>query len=213
MKNSNLKLHLGCGTNQPLDWINVDNSPNALLAKLRGHSLIKFLLFKLKLMSEEAYKASWGSNVLYCDLSKDFPKIPKNTCSAIYTSHFLEHITYNCCVNLVNKCYKTLVPGGVLRIAVPDLYLEAKQYVQKIENALKNGLEDYKASEDFIKNMVSRTKRHSHLWMYDLFSISHLLKGAGFVEINKKSFLESEIDDIESVEKREDSLFIECKKP
>jgi len=69
------KLNLGCGDKIPAGWINIDSSPNALLVKIPGHLLIKKILRKLKLMSEEGYKATWPSNVLYCDLTKSFPCI------------------------------------------------------------------------------------------------------------------------------------------
>jgi len=213
MELEKIKLNLGCGGDTPYGWLNVDCSPNVLLAKIPGNKLIKDILYKFNFIAKEAYLANWSSSVYFCDLNNDFPKIQLNTCSVIYSSHFLEHIPHSKAVKLIDKCYMVLAGGGILRLAVPDLYREAKEYVEKIEKALTEGNEETEASENFIRHMVSRSKRHSHLWMYDVFSLSKLLRDIGFVNIVRKEFLESDISNIELLEKREDSLFLECRKP
>ena len=126
-----LKLHLGCGISIASGWMNVDSSPNALAAKLPFYILLKQVLFKLGLISENAYKANWDKNILLCDLGKSFPDIPINSCSEIYSSHFIEHIPHKKASKLVNKCFTVLKPGGIFRVAVPDLYAEAKLYIEK----------------------------------------------------------------------------------
>ena len=212
MKQKNIKLNLGCGSTLTEGWINVDNSPNALLAKFPGYKFLKWILYKLRIISTNAYQANWDKNIVHCNLMKRFPKIGSNNCTVIYSSHFIEHIPYEKTVALLKHCYSGLDSGGILRIAVPDLYTEAKDYVKRIEEALKKGLEDDTAGKDFIHHMISRQKRHAHLFMYDLFSLTAILREIGFINIEKKKFLESSIQEIELVEKREDSLFIECRK-
>jgi predicted SAM-dependent methyltransferase len=207
-----LKLNLGCGTTAPPGWINIDSSPNALLAKVPGHRFIKNVLYRLQLISSPGYNAEWPPDVLYCNLAKKFPRIPPVSCSVIYSSHFLEHIPRDSAANLINKCYIALKPEGVFRVAVPDLYAEAKSYVTRFETALRNGREDFKAGEDLIRLMVSRSRRHSHKWMYDFLSLSRLLGQYGFVDIEQREFQQSQIENIASVEKVKDSLFVECRK-
>ncbi len=208
-----LKVNLGCGVAVIPGWINVDSSPNALLAKLPGYCFIKSILFKLHLISDGAYNAKWSKDIVYCNLEKSFLSIAKSSCCTIYTSHFLEHIPKAAAISLLKECYAALCSGGILRVAVPNLYSEAKKYVECFETTKENGSVDYNASEDFIHLMVSRSQRHSHRWMYDYFSLSHLLREIGYVEVNQKEFLQSEIEEIRLLETREDSLFIECKKP
>jgi len=212
MKKTHLKLNLGCGTTAPVGWLNVDSSPNVLLAKIPGNKFLKKLLYCMHLMSEEGYKAQWQRNVVYCNLTKSFPALSSNSCSVIYTSHFLEHIPLESTKRLIMKCYGVLAPGGILRVAVPDLFGEAKNYVERVTSSLKGSTNDWKAAGDFINLMVSRSDRHSHMWMYDFISLSHMLCETGFRNIEQKRFMESEIKDIDLVETREDSLFVECKK-
>lgn len=212
MNKGSLKLNLGCGTSIADGWVNVDCSPNLLLAKLPFYGVIKKILFNFNLMSEKAYKARWTSNILYCNLIKSFPSILCNSCSEVYSSHFIEHIPHEKAFILLKKCYEVLQPGGVFRVAVPDLYTEAKLYVEKIEKALKEGYEEPTASEEFIRLIALREKRHSHLWMYDFFSLSQMLQKAGFTDIKKMLFRQSKIKDINLIENREDSVFIESTK-
>ena len=210
--NKYIKLNLGCGAHVAEGWVNVDCSPNSLLAKIPFYEVIKKILFQLNLISETAKDATWSSTVLFCDLAKSFPHISPNSCDEIYSSHFLEHIQRENAQELLKKCNVALKSGGILRIAVPDLYAEAKLYVEKIDKAFKEGYEDCTASEEFIRHMVSREKRHAHLWMYDFFSLSEMLKKTGFINMEQMRFRQSKIVDINLVENREDSLFIECTK-
>ncbi|MBI3590059.1 MAG: hypothetical protein HY094_01615 [Candidatus Melainabacteria bacterium] len=207
-----LRLNLGCGTIAPEGWINVDSSPNVLLAKIPLCNVIKKVLFSFNILSKEAYNAEYNPRIIFCDLTKHFPEILPSSCGVIYTSHFLEHVLYDDCLKLLEKCYVVLSDGGILRIAVPDLFTEAKEYVERIERAKQEQREDSEASRQFIQLLFLRTSRQAHLWMYDFFSLSLLLKQTGFVNIVQKSFRESMIEDIDLVEHRQDSLFIECRK-
>jgi predicted SAM-dependent methyltransferase len=212
MEKTHLKLNLGCGTTAPEGWLNIDSSPNVLLAKIPGNKFLKKLLYSMHLMSEEGYKAQWQRNIVYCNLTKSFPSLPPNSCSVIYTSHFLEHIPLENAKKLILRAYQMLTPGGILRIAVPDLFMEAKNYVERVTISLNDSTNDWKAAGDFINLMVLKSNRHSHVWMYDFISLSHILRETGFRNIEQKKFLESEIKDIDLVEMRQDSLFVECKK-
>lgn len=212
MNDNNLKLNLGCGLVTPDSYINIDCSPNALLSNLPFYNFVKSVLYKLKLISEQAYKASWPSNVKYCNLEKTFLKLPTNSCSVIYTSHFLEHIERESAIRLLTNCYKALSNNGILRIAIPDLYSEAKSYILEYEESLKYNKTDFKSGENFIRLMVSRKPRHSHKWMYDFLSLRDILSEIGYINIQQKNFCDSAIVDILLVEHRKDSLFVECKK-
>ena len=212
MDSSNLKLNLGCGGVTPDGYINIDCSPNALLSKFPFYNFIKFILYKLRLISDGAYKANWSSNVRYCNLDKTFPKLPTSSCSVIYTSHFLEHIEKESAIRLLANCYEALSNNGILRIAVPDLYSEAKSYIWEYEESLKYNKTDFKSGENFIRLMVSRKPRHAHKWMYDFLLLRDILGELGYVNIQQMDFCESTISDIALLEHRKDSLFVECKK-
>ncbi len=64
--------------------------------------------------------------------------IPAETASydVIYHSHVLEHFPKDKAENFLRECFRVLKPGGLLRIAVPDLEQIARLYLEKLEQAV-----------------------------------------------------------------------------
>ncbi|MBT3305692.1 MAG: methyltransferase domain-containing protein [Alphaproteobacteria bacterium] len=52
----------------------------------------------------------------------NFP-LEDNSVSFVYSSHTLEHIPQEFCQKILNEMYRVLMPGGALRITVPDFDL------------------------------------------------------------------------------------------
>ena len=72
--------------------------------------------------------------VIEHDLRQGLP-FADNSCDAIYHSHVLEHLKPDDADRLISECFRVLKPGGILRIAVPDLEGIARQYVSSLEAA------------------------------------------------------------------------------
>ena len=75
------------------------------------------------------------------DLTKGIP-LPPNGCDAVYHSHVLEHLNREEARFFISECYRVLKPGGILRVAVPDLEQIARLYIQHLESALAGGDSD-----------------------------------------------------------------------
>jgi predicted SAM-dependent methyltransferase len=75
-----------------------------------------------------------SSKVLVHDLRKTLP-IDEGSCDVVYTSHVLEHFSRNEARAFLKECYLVLRPGGLLRIAVPDLETIARLYLLNLEGA------------------------------------------------------------------------------
>lgn len=58
------------------------------------------------------------------------------TCAVAYSSHLLEHLDRDAGRSLVAELFRVLVPGGILRLAVPDLEAVARLYLAYLERAL-----------------------------------------------------------------------------
>lgn len=56
------------------------------------------------------------------------------TFDAIYTSHFIEHISRDTIDFVLRECYRVLKPGGIIRIVVPDLENIVREYIRNLEN-------------------------------------------------------------------------------
>jgi predicted SAM-dependent methyltransferase len=54
---------------------------------------------------------------------------------AVYGSHVLEHLEPEAGARLLCECHRILVPGGIVRIVVPDLETIAKLYLESLAEA------------------------------------------------------------------------------
>jgi len=73
--------------------------------------------------------------VLSCDITNGLP-FADNSFDAAYHSHVLEHLDTEEGARLLGECFRVLAPGGILRIAVPDLEQISRTYMQKLEAGL-----------------------------------------------------------------------------
>lgn len=63
---------------------------------------------------------SCGPGVIAHDLNKGIP-LPDASCDVVYHSNLLEHLQQADALPFLRENYRVLKPGGILRIAVPDL--------------------------------------------------------------------------------------------
>jgi predicted SAM-dependent methyltransferase len=225
------KLHIGCGTVTPEAWINMDGSWNA---RLTNHRLARRIATLLKLLPKHACTIGWNGKVLSHDLRRPLP-FKDNSLDAIYGSHVLEHLYLNQAEKLLKECFRTLVPGGVVRLVVPDLRSMVLAYLNR-ENSEQTMGKTYKTPGDelnhklllrvscvpeeniFYKLYRTLTNFHSHKWMYDVESLSWHISNAGFVEVAQKELWVSSIPDITAIEKEEsfeddNGICVEATKP
>lgn len=127
----------------------------------------------------------------------------------IYSEHVLEHVPYETGVFFLSEAHRTLMPGGCIRIAVPDL--------EDIVDSYHTG--DWKRLDwvnwpeySFIKtraemiNIAFRWWGHRHL--YDREELKRALAEAGFSQIRFVDRGESDVEDLRGLETREDSTLI-----
>ncbi len=69
-----------------------------------------------------------------------------NTVDVVYHSHLLEHFEQQQAVAFMKECHRILRPGGIIRIAVPDLERIAREYLYKLQGALSGNKQD---AEDY----------------------------------------------------------------
>ena len=86
-----------------------------------------------------------GTDVIAHNLLQGVP-CDNESFDVIYHSHVLEHFPKNKAQNFINECFRVLKPGGLIRIAVPDLEQIAKLYLEKLDKAA-NG--DTSAIDDY----------------------------------------------------------------
>jgi len=199
------RLHLGCGLETPSGWLNVDGSWQVLLARF---PIIKHLLVGVGLLRRSQTANHWSREVLRLNLCKPLP-FATETFEAVYCSHTLEHLYYRDAVALLRECHRVLKHGGICRFVVPDLETIVNRYV----GSKAKGKRD--AAMQMMEDLLVHEKQrkggplalyhrlfafHQHKWMYDTDSLQLLFESAGFASVRPKGYLESQIDDIGTVE-------------
>ena len=64
-------------------------------------------------------KIDFGQDIVW-DLLNGIP-LPDNFCSYIYTSHTFEHLPQDRIVDVMNECWRVLMPEGELWVVVPHM--------------------------------------------------------------------------------------------
>ena len=219
------KVNLGSGTACLDEWINIDSSFNARLAK---YPRLRYLLFKIGVLPKKYYEMSWSKHIhkiMVRDVRKKLPFDDKSI-DFIYSSHLIEHLRKDEAEKVLRECFRVLQKGGLIRLVVPDLELMARNYLKEIEEIRNEGKRDFLPSERFLDILgvgVERTKTPfilkifssgRHRWMYDQISLAELLDYCGFVNTQKQNYKEGECLDINFLDNRpEHSLYLEARKP
>ena len=189
-----LRLHLGCGTTTPDGWVNVDGSLGARLAKLPG--------LRPLLRASGAFRSDWSPSIRVCDLRKPFPW-PDGSAGAIYSSHTLEHLTREQGRRFLHECHRVLRPGGVIRIAVPDVALVVQAYEKGVFPAVelleRLGVSTAHPDDGALKRLLAPWVRFPHRCMYDGESLLAALAEAGLPGHLHPAFV-SRLRDVADVE-------------
>ncbi len=77
---------------------------------------------------------STGKDVIAHNLLNGIPAEDESY-DVIYHSHVLEHFPKDKAENFLQECFRVLKPGGLIRIAIPDLEQIARLYIEKLEQA------------------------------------------------------------------------------
>ena len=116
---------------------------------------------------------------------------------------------------------RVLAPGGLLRLATPDLRELIDEYVRGESpkgptpaDSFVKQLETFREEPGSVaQRLVRRLLTAPHQWLYDEQSLVQLLDDAGFVDVRRRKFLDSGIDDTAALERRPGSLFVEGRRP
>ncbi|KAA0110331.1 methyltransferase domain-containing protein [Mycolicibacterium sp. P1-5] len=208
-------LNLGCGykTCDGEGVVNVDYGVFQRLAVSRVLRRVAPILIGPS-RAQKLNRITPGRLVVY-DISRGIPAA-ENSVGAVYHSHMLEHLDRDVAVDFMREVRRVLKPGGIQRIAVPDLEQSVRSYLAHLdsdEGAEKHdeyvtdlleqsvrreasGTSVQRQPRRFIENLLlgdARRRGETHQWMYDRMNLSHLLSHTGFTNIQACSFGESAI--------------------
>jgi SAM-dependent methyltransferase len=137
----------------------------------------------------------------------------------IYSSHMLEHLDLAAARDFLAEAYRTLKPGGIIRIAVPDLAMLVERY--KADGDADGLVAASLLATEQPKTLVAKLRylvlgsRH-HAWMYDARSLAASLERAGFESARRQEPGSTTIPDpgaLDLVERSDESIYMEACKP
>jgi predicted SAM-dependent methyltransferase len=218
IKDKKVMINLGCGFTGHNDWINVDWGVLSIINKF---PVLKKVIFSLNIVPKN-YNRTWPKNLRLINLRKRFP-FSDNSIDYIYTAHFIEHLEKHEAIKLFKQCYRSLKPGGTIRILVPDLDIVSRQYIEsddkirKVEilnNHFYGLIEKKDVAPTFYERMLLWFAR-GHKWLYNFEYMKRNLMLAGFEDqkIKRCQFQQGETPNIDFLDNYPDhTLYVEAKK-
>lgn len=211
-----LRVNVGCGATPTPGWVNLDNSWT--IRGVRNAWLRPIFRATGLLRGKDDYVAAiHRHDVRWADASRYLP-LESASADVIYTSHMLEHMTREECARFYAEALRALAPGGILRVAVPDIDYHVEGYARHGDpDAFIAGLcmagEPPRGFVAKLKHAVVG-ERH-HLWMYNGASMSAALLKAGFAKATVMPAGETSIADpgaLDLAERAPESVFVEAVK-
>jgi predicted SAM-dependent methyltransferase len=214
-----LKLNLGCGHFLVDGWVNIDKSPSVVLARFPR---LRRGLGRAGLLNSEQERG-FPRGIVHADVGKHIP-VADGAADFAYSSHMIEHLSRWQGLAFVRECRRVLRPGGVLRLATPDLALLVSSYLKnefpepfdQMPTAADSFVLEYGAYFDIEENTAKRLVRRLaspsiHQWLYDFDSLSCLLEEGGFTDVTRTEYRAGSCPDLDQLELRPRSLFVEAR--
>jgi predicted SAM-dependent methyltransferase len=173
-------LNIGCGTDYKDGWINIDNNSDNNIEKL---------------------DLNW-------DLRNPLP-YKRNSVDFIFNEHFVEHLTVEEAQVIIKDLMRVLKPGGVLRIAMPNLEEAVDNYINLPINKDPT-IARFKLT--YIKTRAERIniafREWGHKWLYDAEELRRRLKEAGCKNIKQCKHSKSTYPELRNLEIRDESTLV-----
>jgi predicted SAM-dependent methyltransferase len=121
----------------------------------------------------------------YLDIAKPWP-VPEGSVDFVYADNVIEHVTLEVGREVFRHAYTALKPGGIFRLATPDVEAVARQYLENGELA-RAGMERNRERGKNFSHPVELIRetfvgaKHYLGFCYDFASISTEMGAVGFV--------------------------------
>jgi predicted SAM-dependent methyltransferase len=136
-----------------------------------------------------------------------------NAADFIYSEHFLEHLPVHDGLALLCECRRVLKPGGIVRVAVPDLsYLLFRYFFfWRWQPWFKKYGYEFIATNAEMVNLAFR--EWGHQYHYNAKELKRRLREAGFYKISRQRLNRSSHHELKNLEtRRESRLVMEAEK-
>lgn len=118
-----------------------------------------------------------GADVVL-DLRRPLP-LPDASVDYIYAEDFIEHLGFHNGKSLLTECARVLKPGGVLRLATPDLASLARAYLERSERSLDWYRRNFPGISTFAQMFNTGMRAWGHMFLYDEEALRSVLESLG----------------------------------
>lgn len=155
----------------------------------------------------------WLEADLTLDLREPLP-FPDNSCSIVYSEHFLEHLDYpGPTASFLKECCRVLQPDGIFSVGVPDTEWPIMEYAGTRDEGYFLFVKQswhLKWCETKMEHINYHFRQGmEHRFAYDFVTLKNALNKAGFVDVR----LRQHDDKIDSEERKQGTLYVDAKKP
>ena len=218
MVQANLRVNVGCGSSPTPGWVNFDNSLSVRAARW---PLAVPALTRLRVLSPESAalaREAAARNIRFANATTRIP-CASGSVAAVYSSHMIEHLDRREARAFLAEVRRILRPGGVVRIAAPDIGRLVREYLATEDAdgfvaASHMGLARPASLAGWARWIVVGPRHH--LWMYDGGSLSRLLTEAGFADAAAMPPGKTTIEDpgqLDLAERADESVYAEAIQP
>jgi predicted SAM-dependent methyltransferase len=176
-----LKLHLGCGTVRLDGWVNIDLPSRAKEPEVRPD--------------------------LTLDVRRPLP-FADGSARLVYHEHLMEHLTLDEGRRCLDDWLRVLEPGGVLRIATPDLEYLVERYRGDWRDQAWLRQSEYAFIHTRGEMLNVAMRWWDHRYVYDGEELERRMRDAGFASIRRCALGQSTVPELAGLETRADSMLI-----
>jgi len=128
-----------------------------------------------------------------------------NSVDFIYNEHFIEHLSADEAKSFFKECHRVLKPGGVLRIATPDLAYLIERYM--VDWFDQTWVRDYNF-KTACEMLNASFYKWGHKFLYDEETLRMYLEQSGFKDIRRCQLRQSRYPELCGLETRPESRLI-----
>ena len=195
------KLHLGAFDQAIPGWLNTDVTPHLLVARVPA---LPWLLARIGVLGEQrlaAYRSGAFRAVRYLDVTRRF-RFDDETFDFVYSSHVLEHLHPDAAQRCLAEAHRVLRPAASCDWRCPTLTTWSPITTPPIPTtfcgASTRGAAHGRSAPPAIGGTTTRS-RSRRCW-----------RSIGFRDVRRHEFREGLCPDLDQIETRRWSLFVEA---
>lgn len=200
-----IRVNLGSGLCVADGWINVDGGLHALACRW-PKQILQFVHGVTSVRQTHPFKEYLAVLRRHRFVHHRFDygvPFEAESVDYVFSSHMLEHLFLDDAKRLVADIYRVLKPGGLVRLAVPDLAIAVSLY--------QGGRKEQALAFFFTPSRSGLFDPHHY--MYDFELLRSLLLSVGFVDVEHCAYRQGRLPDLELLDNRvEETLFVEARK-